>query len=217
MQRKKEKTVSIIFVFEIVGIISFAFSGALVAIDRKLDLFGIIVLSVTTAVGGGMFRDILIGNIPPVMFVYPVYTIVSVLTALSVMLTYKYLDRIMGSHIYSYLYLILDAIGLGIFTVVGVNVCIMRGFVDNAFLSIFVGVISGVGGGLVRDVLVNRTPLVLKKEIYAVASLIGAGLYYFLQEIVHQNTSIYISVLVIFFIRMVAVKNNINLPYVGKK
>lgn len=208
---------SIIFVFEIVGIISFAFSGALVAIDRKLDLFGIIVLSVTTAVGGGMFRDILIGNIPPVMFVYPVYTIVSVITALAVMLTYRYLDRIMGSHIYSYLYLILDAIGLGIFTIVGVNVCIMRGFGDNAFLSIFVGVISGVGGGLVRDVLVNRTPLVLKKEIYAVASLIGAGLYYFLQEIVHPDASIYISVLVIFFIRMVAVKNNINLPYVGKK
>lgn len=211
---------NLIFVLEIIGTIIFAFAGALVAIERKHDIFGIIVLAVTTAVGGGMFRDVILGISPPSIFVNPVYAVVAVLTAIAVILSYRYAQRIVGHFIYSYLFLgisALDGIGLGIFTIIGVNVCIISGFGDNAFLSVFVGVITGIGGGLLRDVLANRTPLILKKEIYAVASIIGAMLYYYIRAILPQTIAIYISVLVIIIIRLIALKKNFHLPSVKVK
>lgn len=209
-----------VFILEIIGTIVFSFAGSLVAIERKFDIFGILVLGVTTAVGGGMFRDVLLGNIPPNIFIYPIYTIVAVSAALILIFTYKYFQRIVGLNMYSYLTFgihILDAIGLAIFTIIGVNVCITSGYGDNAFLSVFVGVITGVGGGVLRDVLVNRIPLIFKKEIYAVASLIGAVFYYIIQEaFLPQNVAIYLSVLLISIIRLIAVKKNLNLPSIKK-
>lgn len=210
----------LIFILEIIGTIIFAFAGALVAIQRKLDIFGIIVLAVTTAVGGGMFRDIILGITPPSIFVNPIYALIAVLTALTVIVSYRNAKKIVGLKLYSYLFLVisvLDGIGLGIFTIIGVNVCITTGFGDHAFLSIFVGVITGIGGGLLRDVLANRTPLILKKEIYAVASIIGAILYYYMREtIMPQSMAIYISVLVIIIIRLIALKKNLHLPSLRK-
>lgn len=210
---------NLIFILEIIGTIIFAFAGALVAIERKLDIFGIIVLAVTTAVGGGMLRDIVLGNTPPIMFLNPVYTIVAVITALFIMLTYKNIQKIAGLNNHSFFMIginIFDAIGLGIFTIIGVNICITSGFGDNEFLSVFVGVMTGVGGGLLRDILANRTPLILKKEIYAIASIIGAILYYCIRNIMSPQAAIYLSMIVIIIIRLVSVYKNLNLPSLKK-
>lgn len=194
--------------------------GSMVAIERKLDILGIMILGLSTAVGGGMIRDIILGNTPPAMFINPVYCIFATVTVVVVILTYKYISRIVQHTKYTYILNmihILDAIGLGIFTVVGANVSIQRGYADNIFLCSFVGVMTGVGGGILRDVLANRTPVVLKKEIYAVASIIGAVIYCYLYKWSPQNLALYLAVGIIIAIRMIAVRKNMHLPSVEKK
>lgn len=165
---------------EILGTIAFAASGAMLAIDRGLDLFGVIFLGVITACGGGIMRDIILGIVPPSAFIHPVFVVVAAVTSVIVFaLAYwkraKYwrrweqIDRNIN---------LLDAIGLGIFSVVGVNVAMGKGFGDNFFLCIMMGMSTGVGGGILRDLLSRTIPAVLHKRIYAVASIIGAVVYY---------------------------------------
>lgn len=205
----------LIFYMEIIGTIVFAMQGSRVAIERKLDILGIMILGLSTAVGGGMIRDIILGNTPPAMFINPVYCIVATMTVVVVILTYKYRDKIIGSDKYTYIVTLLnisDAIGLGIFTVVGANVSIGRGYGDNIFLCSFVGVMTGVGGGILRDVLANRTPVVLQKEIYAVASIVGAIIYCYLSRWIPDHIALYLAVGIIVLIRMTAVYKNMHLP-----
>lgn len=209
-----------IFYFEIIGTIVFALQGSLVAVERKLDILGMIVLGVTTAVGGGMVRDIILGKTPPTLFINPVYCIVSVVTCLLVIIAYRYLLKLSGSKYYGHILksiIVLDAIGLGIFTVVGANVSILQGFGDNIFLCSFVGVLTGVGGGLLRDILANRTPIILKKEIYAVASILGAVAYCYLVNYIPDLLAMYGAAIVIVIIRLVSVHYNIHLPTLAPK
>ncbi|MGL6174075.1 MAG: trimeric intracellular cation channel family protein [Cellulosilyticaceae bacterium] len=207
----------LVFYMEMIGTVVFALQGSLVGIQRKLDILGIMILGLSTAVGGGMIRDIILGNTPPAMFINPVYCVVAALTVTGVILGYRYHHKIIGNRKYPYVkgtMHILDAIGLGIFTVVGSNISIQNGFGDNIFLCSFVGVMTGVGGGILRDVLANRTPVVLEKEIYAVASIIGAIFYWYMNRMMPHTAALYLSVLVIFIIRMVAVYKNMHLPAV---
>ncbi|MEG0906568.1 MAG: TRIC cation channel family protein [Cellulosilyticaceae bacterium] len=202
---------------EIIGTIVFAMQGSRVAIERKLDILGIMILGLSTAVGGGMIRDIILGNTPPAMFINPIYCIVATVTVVVVIATYKYQAKMIGSEKYPYIVMLLnlsDAIGLGIFTVVGANISIGRGYADNIFLCSFVGVMTGVGGGILRDVLANRTPIVLQKEIYAVASIIGAISYCYLNKWIPHNIALYLAVAIIVVIRMVAVYKDMHLPAV---
>ncbi|MGL4738186.1 MAG: trimeric intracellular cation channel family protein [Cellulosilyticaceae bacterium] len=205
-----------IFYFEIIGTIIFALQGSLVAVERKLDILGMIVLGVTTAVGGGMFRDLILGKTPPALFINPTYCLVAVITCGVFIVVYRYFVKLVGSKYYGYILksmTVLDAIGLGIFTVVGANVSIGAGFGGNIFLCSFVGVMTGVGGGVLRDVLANRTPVILKKEIYAVASILGAVMYcYMLQGGISKLVSLYSSAAMIIIIRLIAVRRNIHLP-----
>jgi uncharacterized membrane protein YeiH len=106
--------------------------------------------------------------------------------------------------------------GLGIFTVVGADIAIGRGFGDNLFLCSFVGVVTGVGGGLLRDVLANRTPVILKKDIYAVASILGAILYCYIIQYLPHRVAVIIATVLIVLIRLVAVYKNIHLPAISK-
>ena len=165
---------------EIVGTVAFAASGAMLAIDRELDLFGVIFLGVITAVGGGILRDMLLGILPPSAFIHSVYVTVAFVVSLAVFLYAELrgsrywrqvgaIDRVVN---------LLDAVGLGIFSVVGVQTAIGAGHAGNAFLCLFMAMVTGVGGGVLRDVLSVTTPAVLKKRIYAVASLAGGGAYY---------------------------------------
>lgn len=165
---------------ELIGTIAFAASGAMLAIDRKLDLFGVIFLGAITACGGGMMRDIILGSLPPAAFRNPIFVLVAAITSILVFL-FAYLkeqrywqQRDCIDHYIN----LLDAIGLGIFSVIGAEVAMNRGYSDNMFLCMMMGMSTGVGGGILRDLLSRSIPAVLKKRIYAVASIAGAAVYY---------------------------------------
>ena len=161
---------TITFILEMIGTIAFAASGALVGSEQKMDIFGVSVLGVITAVGGGMIRDVTLGIIPPGVFQKPVYAAVAVLTSVLVFfLLYFKREMLKGNVTYDKVMLVMDSVGLGIFTVVGVNTGIRQGFADNTFLLVFVGTITGVGGGLLRDMMAEVPPY-----IFACASIVGA-------------------------------------------
>ncbi len=168
----------IIFIMEILGTIAFASSGALVAMQQNMDIFGINVLAVVTAVGGGILRDILIGNLPPVMFRKPVYALVAMITCNVLFFIFYCNKKLMQDErfmlFYDKLMLVMDAVGLGIFTVVGVKTGAESTYRDNGFLLLFLGVITGVGGGVIRDMLATQKPYILVKHVYACASILGA-------------------------------------------
>lgn len=164
----------IVFLFEIIGTIAFAVSGALVAVEKKMDILGVIIMGLTTAVGGGVLRDVLIGNVPPVAFVDPVYAMVAIVTSVIVFLpkVRNFFGEIKSK--FELGLLLMDTVGLAVFTVVGVAVCKNTVTDCGLFLAIFVGTITGVGGSILRDVLAGNTPYVFVKHFYACASIIGA-------------------------------------------
>ena len=205
----------VMFVLELIGAAAFAVSGAMVAIEKKADIVGVLFLAVTTALGGGVIRDVLIGRIPPVMFVSYWYLLISVVAALAV-----FIDAYLRSEKYK-LHLdkldavnnVFDAIGLAVFTVSGMNAAMPVS--DNVILVLFVGMCTGVGGGMLRDVMTNTMPKVLRKRVYAVASLIGGGLYYVMHVLdINQLLSVGCGMLVIFALRLFATIYKWNLPSV---
>ena len=151
------------FIMEMAGTVAFAASGAMVGVERNMDIFGVSVLGVATAVGGGMIRDIVLGVIPPAVFRNPVYALVSVLASCIVFFIFYFKRELLEGHrreTYDKFMLVLDSVGLGIFTVVGVNAGIRQGHMDNAFLLVFLGTITGVGGGLLRDMMASVPPYI---------------------------------------------------------
>ena len=206
---------NIIFIVEIIGTIAFASSGAMVAVRKRLDLFGIIVLGVITAVGGGMLRDLMIGNIPPNMFRNPVYVLAAFLTVLVLFLLFRCWPFLLGSRYiegYEKIMNILDAIGLGAFTVIGIDTGVEAGYGDYHFLIIFLGVITGIGGGILRDIMAGETPYVLKKHIYACASIAGACLYVVLLQVTRSESAMIGSALLVVAIRILASHFRWDLP-----
>ena len=205
------------FFLEVIGTIAFAFAGALVAIDNNLDLFGIECMAVMTACGGGMTRDIILGNTPPMMFRNPVYVTMAVVTGFLTVIIYnkfiqsRHKDRILD------MISILDALGLAIFTIVGMDLAMQLGF-DGAFLICAMGVLTAVGGGLLRDIMVNVKPVILTKEVYATSSMIGSVFYYYaLQTSLSPLIATIIALAIIFGLRMWTIIKHINLPVVEKK
>ena len=158
------------------GTIAFAASGAMVGIRKRMDIFGICVLGVVTAVGGGMTRDVILGKLPSALE-KPVYVGVSVATALAIfILLYIKQDLLSGrlGTFYDKAMLGMDSVGLGIFTSLGVMSGIDNGYPDNTFLLVFIGMLTGVGGGLMRDMMAGEEPYIFVKHIYACASIVGA-------------------------------------------
>ena len=208
-------TISVFFIVEIIGTVAFACSGAMVAIKKNLDLLGIIVLGVTTAVGGGMIRDILIGIHPPALFTNPVYVMAAFVAVLCLFLIIK-CRRItieaLSSLWYERVMNILDAVGLGAFTVVGIDTAITAGFGEYNFLMIFLGVITGVGGGVLRDIMAGETPAVLRRHVYACASLAGAVSYVLLQRVLESEWDLILSASLVVVIRVLARHYKWNLP-----
>lgn len=160
--------------FEILGTIAFAVSGAVVAISKKMDIFGVAILGMTTAVGGGILRDLILGITPPAAFQSPGYALTSI--AVSMLVFLPPVRRLLhwNEKLYDTALLLFDAIGLGIFTVIGVQTAYIATGELNAFLAIFVGVVTGCGGGVMRDVFAESPPYIFVKHFYATASLLGA-------------------------------------------
>lgn len=209
-----EWTEQLILLTELLGTIAFAFSGAMTAVEKQMDLFGVLVLGSITAVGGGLVRDMILGISPPALFVQPVYICTATMTALLVFLIIYRRHKLFPKRSpQNYLRLLdfLDAIGLGAFTVVGVNSAVVAGY-SSAFLLIFVGVLTGVGGGILRDIMAGVTPTVLRKRVYAIASLVGAVLYVYGQPLVGHNAGMAVSAAVIVVIRQLAARYRWDLP-----
>jgi uncharacterized membrane protein YeiH len=171
---------SIFFIFEIIGVVAFSLSGALTAMKKEMDIFGACVLGMTTAIGGGIIRDLILGVTPPVSFVNPLHATIGLGVAA---LTYlpkiqKFFAR--NKHrVQALSLMVADSVGLGVFTVVGVNACFENIPNPNAFTAIFLGVITGVGGGVLRDVFSMNLPKIFVKHFYACASIAGAIVAYF--------------------------------------
>ena len=149
-----------LFLFEMLGTIAFAASGAVLGVRKGLDVFGVCILGLTTACGGGMVRDVLLGNTPPAAFQNPTASAVTVVTSLIMFLS-GVRHLLMGNQRrYDLFMLLMDSAGLGIFTVMGVRVAWNCVEAPSLYLLVFVGVLTGVGGGLLRDVMAGDMPYI---------------------------------------------------------
>lgn len=205
-----------IFVIEIIGTIAFASSGAMVGIKKQMDLLGVCVLGMTTAVGGGMIRDLILGVTPPVMFQNPTYALLAIAFSVFVFCSmYFFQSKITHSkfyEVYDKLMMVFDSLGLGLFTVVGVNTALNIGYETTGFLQIFVGVLTGVGGGVLRDIMAGNTPYIFVKHVYASASIIGAIVCVLVSGWFGELPGMLIGAVVVFVIRVLAVHYKWNLP-----
>ena len=205
----------ITFFMEMAGTVAFAASGAMVGVERNMDIFCVSVLGVVTAVGGGMIRDIVLGIIPPNVFTNPVYALVATITSCVVFLVFYWKRQLLEGHMrltYDRVMLVMDSIGLGIFTVVGVNTGIRSGYMDNVFLLVFLGTITGVGGGLMRDMMAGVPPYIFVKHIYACASIVGAVVCVYMNRFVGNVEAMMVACFVIILIRYLAAHYRWNLP-----
>ena len=213
-------SINFVYIIEILGTIAFASSGALLAMEKHMDIFGVCILGITTAVGGGIIRDIVLGNTPPNVFQNSSYVLVAIVVS-TILFIYKYVknhtnfrlfDRV--KNCYDIAMLWMDAIGLGIFTVVGINTAVTQGYKHNLFLLLFVGMVTGIGGGMLRDIMALKTPFVFVKHVYASASLVGALVYIALMDHIIVSINMTISATVVVAIRVVAAHYKWNLPKV---
>jgi len=190
---------------QVIGTIAFAVSGALVAGRRKMDWFGVVVLAVLVAVGGGSLRDMLLG-LTPVFWVQSIwYVLLAAITAL-VVIPLKRLNFDDQKFL-----MLSDALGLAVFAVLGTQKALGVG--TNAFVAIVMGVITGVFGGVLRDVLANRDPSILYGDIYALAAMIGCTVYVLLlQTPILPIFALWISMGVILVIRLIAIRRDLSLP-----
>lgn len=190
---------------EYVGIFSFAVSGSIVAIQEDFDLFGIFCLATVTAMGGGVLRDI-VANIGVPLFFKDWTTLPLIFAATT-------LSCVLGNRWkYNRLFVALDAMGLSAFVVSSGLKAIDARY--NFMLFIFATAITGVGGGIMRDIIVNRKPSVFQSDIYTIAGMIGAILLWLLYPLIGMKWSACIALLIIFFIRMVCYIKHINLPII---
>lgn len=202
-----------LFALEIIGTVAFSVSGAMTAIKKNMDLFGVVILGLVTAVGGGVIRDLVLGITPPATFRNPVYSIVSVFCSLAIFLTA--VRRALNHHhrLYDFTLFLMDSLGLGVFTVVGVRTAWLAGQGENLFLLTFVGVITGVGGGILRDVLAQQPPYIFVKHVYAVASLLGALACGLLWRVIPAAPAMAVGALMVVTVRCLSAHYHWSLPH----
>lgn len=192
-------------VIDILGTFSFAVSGAFFAMEKKLDPFGVLILSFVTAIGGGTLRDMMIGDLPVGWLRNETATIVIFVGAIGSMFFGQWLKKINAT------LFLFDALGLGLFTIIGIEKGMELNFSIGVCISL--GTITASFGGVIRDVLLNNVPLLFRKEIYALASIIGGLVYYLLTKTaLNDDAAKIICILLIFAIRLGAVKYKLSLP-----
>ncbi|MDO5016870.1 MAG: trimeric intracellular cation channel family protein [Porphyromonas sp.] len=195
---------NIVLLLDFLGTFAFAISGIRLASGQNIDLFGAYVIGMLTAVGGGTIRDLLLG-LTPFWLTTPTYVLITLVSLLIVVLFRPYLVK-MNEQLFLY-----DAIGLGFFTVVGMEKALLLGF--PFWVALFMGVTTGSFGGLLRDVCMNQVPLIFRKDIYAMASVAGAVVYGLLDLAgVHHIAVQVASVAVVIATRIICVKYHISLP-----
>lgn len=201
-----------LLILEIIGTVAFAVSGAMTGLSKKMDIFGVVILGLTTAVGGGMIRDLVLGLTPPAMFTNPIYAAVAAVVSVIVFLPAVRRWLTAYGRVREILMLVMDSLGLGVFTVVGIQRAYTATDHRGMFLLVFVGVVSGVGGGLLRDVMAGQTPYIFVKHVYASASIIGAILCAALWAPLGATMAMILGASVILAIRLLAAHYHWSLP-----
>ena len=178
--------------------------------ERRLDVFGVFIIAFATAIGGGTIRDVLVGNLPVNWLQNSVAIQVIFISALVTIVFGSYLKQLNTA------LFLFDALGMGLFTIVGMEIGFNKGFGPG--ICIALGTITACFGGVLRDVLLNKVPLIFRTEIYALACIIGGVVYYFVRKTgMHDDVAKILCILLIFAIRVVAVRFKLSLPRVGLK
>lgn len=201
-----------VLILELIGTVAFSISGAMTAMKKNMDIFGVMILGLTTAVGGGVIRDLVLGVTPPATFQSPIYAVTALITAVIVFL--PMVRRLFSKYhrAYELLMLWMDSLGLGIFSVIGVQAAFSISGDFNLFLMSFVGVITGVGGGVIRDMMAGNMPYIFVKHIYACASLAGALLCTVLWKVVTPPVAMGVGVVIVVLIRLLSAHFRWSLP-----
>ena len=203
--------------FDIIGTIAFAISGAILGCKKKMDILGVIVLGLVTALGGGFIRDLVLGITPPKMFQNSTNAAISTVFSILVFILYSIRSDFEKSHwikLMNKFMIITDTIGLASFTITGMATAISLGY-DKKFLLIFVGSITGVGGGMLRDVLSDSIPFIFREQVYAGACILGATIFIIARNFCNYQISMVICFFAVLIIRLLAVKKNWNLPRIS--
>lgn len=199
---------------ELIGTIAFAISGSLIAVKRSLDLFGVVLVGCITSVGGGIMRDLFLGKTPPSIFSNVIVLVIATITSIVVFIVSyfnankfeSFEKRIESINNF------FDAVGLATFSAIGTEMACESGFLGMAIFSISMGLLTGVGGGIIRDILVDSTPYVLTKHIYALASVTGSTVYYLIRINSNKIVALIVAMPIIVIIRLLAAKYHWRLP-----
>ncbi|WP_321346978.1 trimeric intracellular cation channel family protein [Halopseudomonas oceani] len=194
------------YAFDLFGVAVFAITGALMAGRKSMDLFGVLVIAIITALGGGTLRDAILGNHPVSWIRNDVYILVASLAAVGTVLWVRLTRPINETGL-----LVADAFGLAVFTVIGTQVALNYGVPVSA--AVIMGVMTGVAGGVMRDIICNEIPLIFHKEIYATACIIGSFTYIGLQALpLHEDVITAICIALVLAIRLAAIRWHLALP-----
>lgn len=187
---------TLLAVLELLGVFVFALSGATLGVARRMDLFGVLVLGIVAATGGGLLRDVLLGQVPPAALSSSRYLLVATGAGLLVFVASPLVDRLRGA------VRLFDAAGLGLFVATGTSNALAAGLGTVGALTL--GCLTGIGGGVLRDVLAREVPVVLQRELYAVPALLGAGVVVAGQGLGRPDQPVVVvAAAVVFSVRMV--------------
>lgn len=196
---------TLLYLLDMIGTAAFAASGAWAGVRREMDLFGVLVLGMVTAIGGGTLRDLLLGDTPPFCLKDENYLWISLIVSLLIFFGHRHFVRLKHPLLY------FDAIGLGTFVVIGTSKALA--FNLGPFGAVLMGIMTATAGGVVRDVLSNRVPLILQREIYASTCLVGAGLMIALEQTaLPLNLIVILAAGAVIVLRLLAIANNWSLP-----
>lgn len=197
-------------IIDILGTVAFAISGVLVAMEKKLDVFGVFIIAFVTAVGGGTLRDVLIGNTPVAWMKELMYILIILLSVVAAILfsgRLKYFSKSL---------FLFDTIGIGLYTMVGIEKGLNADLLP--VICIALGTMTASFGGVLRDILCNEIPVIFRKEIYATVCILGGGVYFLLIQFPIDNTIAYIvAIISIIVMRILAVRFKISLPNIYPK
>lgn len=206
-----------LFALDMIGTVAFGLSGAMTAIKKEMDVLGVIILGMVTAVGGGIMRDLILGNTPPQAFVQPVFALsAAAVSAMVFVILYFHFKgyRQISEYWFQHMLMAADTLGLGVFTVAGVRAAFEGGMGINYFLPVFLGTITGVGGGLLRDIMAGDRPYIFVKHVYASASILGACVCVFCWRRFGENTAMLTGAVSVVVLRILAIRFRWNLPNV---
>ncbi len=202
---------SYLLILEIIGTIAFSIGASVLAIKNKMDILGVVILSIVASLGGGLIRDITL-NKDIVLFNEPIYLIISIVVPIVIFSIFYFIKKIdfFDNKVFNIFLNIIDGIGLGVFVVIGANNAYLIS--NNILLITFCSLITAVGGGVIRDLLINRIPVIFRKHIYAAAALIGIVIYIILSYYSLELIGSILTIAIILVIRVLSQVFELSLP-----